>query len=223
VSAAHPLSKGSLKMNADAQRTVTNHRGTRYGELFAIFSDGEQFTAHVYGTQLLNDCPQELWETLDPAAIAQELGALIVKLNGPRFWMLDGLGSKGEPIEPVLQEFNGLLMRRIALLALGSNPAQVPYAVRKVDRRVIMYFDAGRDVYELIDPQGLAYVMQAYCTGVDATLDEKSLADLANRLALPTGWRFRTRVLQEELIVDTSHSVATVLQDELENTYTLPF
>ena len=210
-------------MNTEPQRIVSNQRGTRYGELFAIFSDGEQFTAHVYGTQLLNECPQELWETLDAATIAEELGALIVKLNGPRYWMLDGLGSKGEPIEPVLHEFNGLLMRRIALLALGSNPAQVPYTVRKVDRRVIMYFDAGSDVYELIDPQGLAYVLQAYCTGVDTTLDEKSLADLANRLALPTGWRFRTRVLQEELIVDTSHSVATVLQDELENTYTLPF
>jgi hypothetical protein len=210
-------------MTGDAQRIVTNHRGTRYGELFAIFSDAEQFTAHVYGTQLLNDCPQELWEALDPAVIAEDLGALLVKLNGPRYWMLDGLGSKGEPIEPVLHEFNGLLMRRIALLALGSNPAQIPYTVRRVDRQVIMYFDAGTDVYELIDPQGLAYIMQAYCTGVDATLDEQSLVDLADRLALPTGWRFQTRVLREELIVDTSHSVATVLQDELENTYTLPF
>jgi len=210
-------------MTGDAQRIITNHRGTRYGELFAIFSDGEQFTAHVYGTQLLNDCPQELWESLDPAMIAEDLGALFVKLNGPRYWMLDGLGSKGEPIEPVLHEFNGLQMRRIALLALGSNPAQIPYTVRKVDRQVIMYFDAGTDVYELIDPQGLTYVMQAYCTGVDATLDEQSLADLADRLAVPTGWRFQTRVLRDELIVDTSHSVATVLQDELENTYTLPF
>lgn len=190
-------------MNADSRRIVTNHRGTRYGELFAIFSDGEQFSADVYGTQLLNDCPQELWETLDPAIIAEELGALIVKLNGPRYWILDGLGSKGEPIEPVLHDFNGLLMRRIALLSLGSNPAQVPYTVRKVDRQVIMYFDAGTDVYELIDPQGLAYVMQAYCTGVDSTLDERSLADLAERLALPTGWRFRTRILQDE--IDRGH------------------
>ena len=211
-------------MAADAQtRIVTNHRGTRYGEVLAVFSDGEQFTAHVYGTQLLNDCPQELWETLVPAAIAEELGALIVKLNGPRYWVLDGLGSKSEPIEPVLHEFNGLLMRRIAVLALGTNPAQVPYTARKVDRRVTMYFDAGSAVYELIDPQGLAYVMQAYCTGVDATLNENSLADLGNRLALPTGWSFRTRILEEELIVDTSQSLATVLQDELENTYTLPF
>jgi hypothetical protein len=29
-------------------------------------------------------------------------------------------------------------------------------------------------------------------------------------------------VLNEELVVDTSATVATVLQDELENTYTLP-
>ena len=207
----------------DKTRIVTNHRGTRYGEVLAVFCDQEQFTAHVYGTQLLNDCPQELWETLVPAAIAEELGALIVKLNGPRYWVLDGLGSKSAPLEPVLHEFNGLLMRRIAVLALGTNPAQVPYTVRKVDRRVSMYFDAGSAVYELIDPHGLPYVMQAYCTGVDATLDENSLADLGERLALPTGWRFQTRVLQEDLIVDTSQSVATVLQDELENTYTLPF
>ena len=68
--------------------------------------------------------------------------------------MLDGLGSKSEPIEPILREFNGLLMRRIAVLDLGSNPAQVPYTVREVDRRVTMFFDAGSVVYELIHPQG---------------------------------------------------------------------
>jgi hypothetical protein len=211
-------------MTADAQvRTVSNQRGTRYGEILAVFSDGEQFTAQVYGTQLLNDCPQNLWETLVPEVISEELGALIVKLNGPRYWVLDGLGSKGTPLEPVLREFNGLLMRRIAVLELGANPVQVPYTVRKVDRRVTMFFDAGSPVYELIDPDGLRYVMQAYCTGVDTALDETSLADLGGRLALPTDWAFRTRILEEELIVDTSQSVATVLQDELENTYTLPF
>jgi hypothetical protein len=211
-------------MTADAHtRTVSDQRGTRYGEILAVFSDGEQFTAHVYGTQLLNDCPQNLWETLVPEVISEELGALIVKLNGPRYWVLDGLGSKGTPLEPVLREFNGLLMRRIAVLELGTNPAQVPYTVRRVDRRVTMFFDAGSRVYELVDPDGLGYVMQAYCTGVDPALDETNLADLGGRLELPTGWAFRTRILEEELIVDTSQSVATVLQDELENTYTLPF
>ena len=204
-------------------RIVSNHRGTRYGEVLVVFADEERFTAHVYGTQLLNDCPEDLWNTLVPEAIAEELGALAVKLNGPRYWMLDGLGSKSEPIEPVLRDFNGLLMRRIAVLDLGSNPAQVPYTVREVDRRVTLFFDAESVVYELIDPQGLPYVMQAYCTGVDASLDQKCLAGLGQRLALPAGWSYRSRVLHEELIVDTSQTVARVLQDELENTYTLPF
>lgn len=68
----------------------------------------------MYGTQMLNDCPQELWDTLDAVAIAAEMGALVVKLNGPRYWMLDGLGQKVAVVDPVFRDFNGLMMRRIA-------------------------------------------------------------------------------------------------------------
>jgi hypothetical protein len=64
--------------------------------------------------------------------------------------------------------------------------------------------------------------MQAYCVGVDPALTESGLAGLGERLDQPMGWTFQTRILDEELIVDTSETVATVLQDELENTYTLP-
>jgi hypothetical protein len=203
-------------------RLVTGHRGSRYGEVLAVFAEGDRFSAHVYGTQLLNDCPQELWESLDGPSIARELGALMVKLNGPRYWMIDGLGSKGQPIEPVLHDFNGILMRRIAVVDLGTNPAQVPYTVRHVDRKAIFFFDEGSTVHELVDPDGLTYVMQAYCVGVDPALTESGLAGLGERLDLPVGWTFRSRILEDELIVDTSETVATVLQDELENTYTLP-
>ena len=31
------------------------------------------------------------------------------------------------------------------------------------------------------------------------------------------------RVLEEELVIDTTKSLATVLQDEFENSYTLPY
>jgi hypothetical protein len=208
--------------NETPVRLVTGHRGSRYGEVLAVFAEGDRFSAHVYGTQLLNDCPQELWESLDGPSIARELGALMVKLNGPRYWMIDGLGSKGQPIEPVLHDFNGILMGRIAVVDLGTNPAQVPYTVRHVDRKAIFFFDEGSTVHELVDPDGLTYVMQAYCVGVDPALTESGLAGLGERLDLPMGWTFQTRILDEELIVDTSETVATVLQDELENTYTLP-
>lgn len=210
-------------MTSDAPaRLISDMRGVRYGEVLAVFAREHGLEAEVYGTQMLNDCPQELWETLDPAAIADEMGALAVKLNGPRYWVLDGFGLKVAVVEPVFRDFNGLTMRRIAVVELGDDPATVPYTQRHVNRGAVFFFDAGRPVHELVDPDGLAYVMQAYCVGVDPTLTEADLESLGDRLDLPAGWTYRTRLLDEELVVDTSATVATVLQDELENTYTLP-
>ena len=205
-----------------APRLISDQRGVRYGEVLAVYLRDSGLEAEVYGTQMLNDCPQELWETLDAGVIAAEMGAVFVKLNGPRHWMLDGLGTKVAVLEPVLRDFNGLTMRRIATLELGDDPTATPYTERKVNRGAVFFFDAGKPVHELVNPDGLAYVMQAYCVGVDPTLTEADLPGLGERLALPEGWSFRTRVLEEELVVDTSATIATVLQDELENTYTLP-
>lgn len=204
-------------------RIASDMRGVRYGEVLAVYLRDEGLQAEVYGTQMLNDCPQELWEGLDPAAIAQEMGAVFVKLNGPRHWMLDGLGSKVAVVEPVFRDFNGITMRRIATVDIGTSPQAMPYTVRHVNRGATFFFDAGKPVYELVDPDGTAYVMQAYCIGVDPTITAESLPALGERLQLPEGWTYRTRVLDEELVVDTTDHLATVIQDELENTYTLPF
>jgi len=203
-------------------RLIDNMRGVRYGEVLAVFLRDDKLQAEVYGTQMLNDCPEELWSTLVADEIAREMGALFVKLNGPRHWMLDGLGAKVAPVAPVMREFNGLMTRRIAVVDLGNNPQSTPYSERHVDRGAMFYFDAGKPVYELVRPDGVAYVMQARCIGVDPHMTEESLETLGSRLALPNGWTYRTRVLDAELVVDTTSHVATVLQDEFENTYTLP-
>jgi hypothetical protein len=137
--------------------------------------------------------------------------------------MLDGLGTKVAFVEPVMREFNGLLMRRIATVDLGDAPSTVPYQERFVNRGAVFFFDAGSVVYELINADGKAYIMQAYCIGVDPTLNQSNLGDLAGRLKLPAGWIFKSRILDEELVVDTTDHPATVVQDELENTYTLPY
>lgn len=203
-------------------RLISDMRGVRYGEVLAVYLRDGALQAEVYGTQMLNDCPQALWETLDATAIAEEMGAVFVKLNGPRHWVLDGLGTKVATVEPILRDFNGLTMRRIATVDLGESPAAQPYVERHVNRGAVFFWDAGAPVYELVNPAGLAYVMQAYCIGVDPSLTEDALSGLGERLALPDGWSFRTRILGDELIVDTTATVATVIQDELENTYTLP-
>ena len=198
-------------------------RGVRYGEVLAMFLRDTGLEAEVYGTQMLNDCPQELWETLDADAIAKDMGAVFVKLNGPRYWLLDGLGSKVAVVDPVFRDFNGIQMRRIATIPLGADFAAGAYVVRNVNRGAVFFFDAGKTVYELVDPDGRAFVMQARCVGVDSNMSEASLVNLGERLALPEGWSYRTRVLGSELVIDTSATLATVVQDEFENTYTLPY
>jgi hypothetical protein len=209
--------------NTAPQRLIDNMRGVRYGEVLAMFLRDTGLEAEVYGTQMLNDCPQELWETLDADAIAKDMGAVFVKLNGPRYWLLDGLGSKVAVVDPVFRDFNGIQMRRIATIPLGADFAAGAYVVRNVNRGAVFFFDAGKTVYELVDPEGRAFVMQARCVGVDSNMSEASLVNLGERLALPEGWSYRTRVLDSELVIDTSATLATVVQDEFENTYTLPY
>jgi hypothetical protein len=205
------------------QRLIDGMRGVRYGEVLAVFLRDTGLEAEVYGTQMLNDCPQELWETLDADAIAKDMGAVFAKLNGPRYWLLDGLGSKVAVVDPVFKEFNGIQMRRIATIPLGADFAAGAYVVRNVNRGAVFFWDAGKPIYELVDPDGRPFVMQARCIGVDLGMTEDSLATLGERLALPDGWSYRARVLDAELVVDTSATLATVVQDEFENTYTLPY
>lgn len=205
------------------QRLIDHMRGVRYGEVLAMFLRDTGLEAEVYGTQMLNDCPQELWETLDADAIAKDMGAVFVKLNGPRYWLLDGLGSKVAVVDPVFKDFNGIQMRRIATIPIGADFAAGSYTIRNVNRGAVFFFDAGKTVYELVDPDGRALVMQARCVGIESNMTEESLVTLGECLALPEGWSYRTRVLDAELVVDTSATLATVVQDEFENTYTLPY
>ena len=205
------------------QRLIDDMRGVRYGEVLAVFLRDNGLEAEVYGTQMLNDCPQELWQTLDAEAIAKDMGAVFAKLNGPRYWLLDGLGSKVAVVDPVFKDFNGIHMRRIATIPLGADFAAGAYVVRNVNRGAVFFWDAGKPVYELVDPDGRPFVMQARCVGVDSRMTEESLATLGDRLALPAGWTYRSRVLDSELVINTSATLATVVQDEFENTYTLPY
>ena len=205
------------------QRLIDGMRGVRYGEVLAVFLRDTGLEAEVYGTQMLNDCPQELWEKLDADTIAKDMGAVFAKLNGPRYWLLDGLGSKVAVVDPVFKEFNGIQMRRIATIPLGADFAAGAYVVRNVNRGAVFFWDAGKPIYELVDPDGRPFVMQARCIGVDPGMTEDSLATLGDRLALPAGWMYRSRVLDSELAIDTSATLATVVQDEFENTYTLPY
>jgi hypothetical protein len=126
----------------------------------------------------------------------------------------------GEP-QPTTS-FGGLEMIEQATVQMASNnPA--PYSVNKVDRRAVFTFDAGRPVFELVDPDGRRWVMQTYSQVVDKNMSVDDLPGLGSRLSPPAGWRYETRTLTKPLVVDTTASVAHVMQDDLTNTYSLEF
>jgi hypothetical protein len=205
--------------DSESAAQVSDLSGKRYGEVLLVEVGESGPRATVYNSFPLNDCPAELWSALDPQAIAKEHGAAAALLNGPRYWLMNRIEK--EPQGPqVTATFGGIEMIRQATVALSSmNPA--PYSVNEVSRNTVFVFNAGEEVYELIDPDGRRWVMQTWSQVADPNLSRADLPGLAGRLELPPGWSYQPRVLTSELRVDTRTRAAQVLQDNLTNSYSL--
>lgn len=196
--------------------------GARYGEVLLVSFKWTHLEAAVYNTLGLNDCPDELWKELDPKRIRKQHKALAVILNGPRYFLMDATEVESR-IERDPVTFGRLPMRRLAtvripLLKLLGGLRRKPYTENTVVRTTVYTFKAGREVYELLSPEGRAYVMQSYSLEVDPLLNEKHLQTLGARLQLPQGWQYRVRQLNQEWNVRVEGK-AYVLQDELRNSY----
>jgi hypothetical protein len=63
--------------------------------------------------------------------------------------------------------------------------------------------------------------MQAYSLIVDPDQTYDSLKDLGSKLKLPAGWKFRVKVLDQDLTIRAVDGIAHIVQDDLENTYDL--
>ena len=193
--------------------------GKRYGEVLLVTPGEAGPQANVYNSYPLNDCPAELWSALDAQAIATENGAAAALLNGPRYWLMNRI-EKERKGPAITKNFGGIDMLLQATVLLSSmNPT--PYTVNQVNRHTVFIFDAGQRVYELQDPHGRQWVMQTWSQIVDPNLSRADLAGLGDRLKLPTGWTYHSRVLSETLRVDTTTKAAEVLQDDLTNSYSL--
>lgn len=200
----------------DAARDVF---GKRYGEVLLVRMGADGPQATVYNTFPLNDCPDELWSQLDAEAIARDNGAVAALLNGPRYWLMSSIDKVADG-EPTIKSFGGIDMIEQATVKLASmNPG--PYQVNEVDRSAAFVFDAGREIYELVDPHGRRWVMQTYSQTVDRTLALAGLPALADRLSLPPGWSYAARTPDTPVRVDTTSRTAQVTQDDLANSYSL--
>ena len=173
--------------------TLTDVRGMRFCEFVLVYED----RLEIYNTSASAGCPAEIWSTLTTADIAAEHGAKDARLNGPKFWAMDeqtvGFGES--------QVFGGIEARYAAslpLASLGSGKGADPYAPYVTQKSQNMVFGAGNPVYELVDPDGNVFVMNAYGDKVN----DGDPANLASQLTLPEGWTFRVRVTDDDLVID---------------------
>ncbi|MDF0673614.1 MAG: hypothetical protein P0120_04630 [Nitrospira sp.] len=175
--------------------TFTNTRNMRFAEILVVKPGG----IDAYNTTGLNDCPAKLWDGLDLEKLKKEFGAAAIQKNGPKYWMMDSQTvSFG-----ATASFQGLEARWAARLdpAMLSKAAKgsEPYKIFNPKKTQRMVYAKGKPVFELVDPDGHCYVLQAR----DEAFPIDSLATLGARMKqLPKGWQYRTRILTEDVVLD---------------------
>ena len=200
---------------------MMNIRGARYCEV--IYT--ESMTKYVvYNTFGLNDCPESLWRRITVEQVKKEANSSFAHLNGPRHWVIDGF-KNSSMLNTHPKTFGGLAMRKAGVLNISilegiraktrSNPH---YQQWRVERKTTWVYESGKPVYELIDPEGHIFVMQSYSLQKQSQT-ESSLSSLGKTLTLPSGWRFKTGVLQKQEELPVKDNVAIVVQDNFLNTY----
>ena len=199
--------------------SISGTRDARYCEIIPVVREGFHLKATVYNTLGLNDCPPAIWNAITGDAMKQRFDALTVLLNGPRHFLMDSITAQGATKTGAKIEVGGLALTERATIDLGLlDLLHRPYREQTIDRETIYRFKAGSPVFMLEAADGSRYAMQAYAQIVDKTLDYAALPSLGARLKLPSGWRYSSMVPETDLVLGAAGK-ATIVQDELENTY----
>lgn len=187
-------------------------------------ADGSQVTFHVYNTLGLNYCPADEWQKLTEEEVNREYGFVASTLNGPRYFVMNSIAATPGTVSDDggsddAFTFGGIETQLRATIA-GKLQTSDPYVPQTVGRYTTYTYNAGTQIYELTDPDGVKYVMQAYTTMVDKTLTLEDLPTLGDKLKLPEGWSYSSRVLTQEYLL-TASGAAQVVNDDLLNAYQL--
>ena len=219
VVAAALVTLASLFSAASAPASVRGIDGiadARYCELFEMTGALPDAKVVVWNTIGLNDCPERKWEAIDTAALAEERGSTLIIKNGPRHFLMDAASAKTGRVDTL----GGIEMRKVATIPVSS-PADLdrsPYTERTIGRTNDWKWKKGRKVFELLAPNGSDYLMQSYSQEIDPSQSIDDLDKLGKKLDLPQGWEYRVRKLNKPLVLEAKGE-ATILQDDLRNTY----
>ena len=203
------------------EKSVSNLRDQRYCEILYGKRHWLNLEVKVFNTQGLNLCPEDQWKTITKEEITKKYDASFVDLNGPRYWMMDEIQAAGATVNNVKESFGGIEMNLRATVDIGLLKqilGSKQFSPNQINRTTNWIYKAGSPIYELVAPDGQVYVMQSYSQIVNPNLTMKDLPNLAKQLKLPTGWVYRSTVLEKDLSL-VANGIAYVLQDNLANSY----
>ena len=206
-----------------------NLHGTRFGEVFLVGGNGltGKLDVNVYNTIYLSgynesnkdSAPEALCEAFNPEQVKKEYHVLGTKFNGPKCWMLDWIDVP----TGVERDFNGLKARWVAsgVFTGGKKPLEMPaYHPNNVARKSKFGYNKGTTVYLIDDANGNTWIMKGFEVGLKPALSYKEAsATVANRVKLPAGWKFRTKVLDRDLVLIPTTGIAIIMPDNLFNIY----
>jgi hypothetical protein len=203
---------------------------TRYAEIFLVGGNGltKNLDANVYNTLGLNgyndsnkdSAPQALAEAFNPEEVKKQNHVLGSKLNGPKRWMLDWI----EVPMGAERDFCGLKARWCAELNLkGMNlkdESKMSYHPTTVQRHTKFGYNKGTTAHLIDDADGNTWIMKGYNEGLKPAMSyEEASTTLGKRLTLPAGWKFRDKVLEQDLVLIPETGTARIMPDDLFNVY----
>ena len=203
-----------------------NLMGTQYTEILPVWGNAisKNLVAGVYNTLTLNDpdetgntSPDQMVAKINLKKVKKENQALEVILNGPRIWTVDWIEvNSGE-----IRDFDGLDAYWVMWFYVpkGFKGSESPYQRMEGNRDTHMGIKKGSPAIILDDPEGVSWVMKSMSRVQHPDQKFPELKDLASKLNLPQGWKWRYIVLDRELIFQPDNGKAWITQDDLGNTY----
>ena len=215
----------------EVMTTLPNLREVSFCEVIIWCTDPKfEVTGGTYGTSGLNDpkdsCPDALLKGIDKSALATRYKVDSVSTNpdtGRKFWIMDTFEL---PVSTTVRDYYGLKTRYWADTATGPNGEPqdlsaegiptIQYQPITMGRASFITFQKGKPVFLLDDPDGTTWIMKNYQTGVDPTLTYADLPTITTHFRqLPSGWKFRTKTLDQDLVLQAVNGTARIMWDEL--------
>jgi hypothetical protein len=177
--------------------------------------------ADFYNSTGTDICTPERFAGLDKGKIIKETGSREAFLNPSRTWMFDKFDVYENGAERIFGGIKMTWMGVVPVEELEKGVTKGHYVPGYIYRNSQYTYNKGREIYLLDAPDGEVFVMQSFTNAVQKEVDINHIKDLGRLLHLPPGWKFRSVVLDRELLVNQkrTNNLAHVFQDDLKNAY----